>query len=123
MQFIKLSDCINYYQTYQLTKHKYEWRAKHLQFFDVVPLSDLKKFHIKQYHIFRQSQGVSNATINREISFARAAINCVNNDNELQLYNAFCHSKFIENDVIPHFLTLFLNHLCDGELKRCIAWR
>ena len=106
MQFIKLSDCINYYQTYQLTKHKYEWRAKHLQFFDVVPLSDLKKFHIKQYHIFRQSQGVSNATINREISFARAAINCVNNDNELQLYNAFCHSKFIENDVIPHFLTL-----------------
>lgn len=106
MQFLKLSDCINYYQNYQLTKHKYEWRAKHLRFFDAWALADLKKHHIKKYHQFRLSQGVTNATINREISFARAAINCVNTDHELQLYNAFCHSNFIENDVIPHFLTM-----------------
>lgn len=106
MQFLKLSDCINYYQNYQLTKHKYQWRAKHLRFFDAWSLADLKKHHIKQYHHYRLSQGVSNATINREISFARAAINCVNLDHELHLHNAFCHSKFIENDVIPHFLTV-----------------
>ena len=27
MKFEKLSDCIIYYQTYHLTKHKYQWRA------------------------------------------------------------------------------------------------
>lgn len=117
MQFLKLSDCISYYQQYQLTKHKYEWRAKHLQFFDAWALSDLKKFHIKQYHIYRLSQGVTNATINREISFARAAINCVSTDHELQLYNAFCHTKFTENDVIPHFLTVAQY---EALLKKCL---
>ena len=104
-QYQKLSDCITYYQNYQLTKHKYEWRAKHLQFFDAWPLSDLKKYHIKQYHQFRLSQGVTNATINREISFARAAINSVNRDFELQLKNPFADIKFIENDTIPRFLS------------------
>lgn len=104
-QYQKLSDCITYYQDYQLTKHKYQWRAKHLQFFDAWPLSDLKKYHIKQYHQFRLSQGVTNATINREISFARAAINSVNRDFELQLKNPFADIKFIENDTIPRFLS------------------
>lgn len=104
-QYQKLSDCITYYQNYQLTKHKYEWRAKHLQFFDVWVLADLKKYHIKQYHQFRLSQGVTNATINREISFARAAINSVNRDFELQLKNPFADIKFIENDTIPRFLS------------------
>ena len=116
-QFHKLSDCITYYQDYQLTKHKYEWRAKHLQFFDAWALADLKKHHIKKYHQFRLLRGVTNATVNREISFARAAINCVNTDYELQLYNAFSHSKFAENDVIPHFLTV---EQYNELLKHCL---
>lgn len=41
-QYQKISDCINYYQNYQLTKHKYQWRAKHSKFFDDWALSDLK---------------------------------------------------------------------------------
>ena len=102
-EFEKLSDCIAYYQKYHLTKHKYEWRANALKFFDPYPLQSLRKFHAKQYHLLRSSI-VSNATINRELSFARAAINCVNRDFELKLHNAFTDIKFTEADFIPSYL-------------------
>lgn len=105
MIFEKLSDCVKYYQQYHLTKHKYENRAKHLAFFDDVALSDLRKYHVKQYHALR-SEVVSNATINREISFARASINCVNSDFELNLHNAFTDIKFVEADYIPNYLSV-----------------
>lgn len=36
-----------------------------------------------------RSQVVSNATINRELSFAKASINCVNRDFELNIVNPF----------------------------------
>lgn len=103
MQFTKLSDCIKYYQQYHLTKHKYQWRADNLTFFDVWALDELRKHHIKKYFVYR-SAIVSNATINRELSFVRAAINCVNRDFEIKLHNAFTDIKFIESDVIPNYL-------------------
>lgn len=105
MQFNTLSDCIEYYQNYHLTKHKYANRAKHLEFFDSVALEDLRKHHIKKYHILRIEQNATNATVNREISFARASINCVNRDFELHLHNAFEDIKFVEDDHIPNYLT------------------
>lgn len=105
IMFEKLSDCISYYQQYHLTKHKYDNRKKALAYFDDIPLQDIRKHHIKRYHALR-SQVVSNATINREISFARASINCVNRDYELTLYNAFTDIKFLESDVIPCYLTI-----------------
>lgn len=100
----KLSQCIEYYQQYCLTKHKYHNRASHLQYFDVYSLSDLKKVHIRQYHQTRVKTA-KNATINREISFARASINAVNRDFELQLKNPFADIKFTEDDTIPRFLS------------------
>lgn len=104
MQFNRLSDCISYYQTYHLTKHKYQNRANALAFFDNIPLDELKRHHVKKYHKYR-SAFVKNATINREIAFARAAINCVNTDFELTMRNAFADIKFVELDHIPNYLT------------------
>lgn len=116
MQFNKLSDCIAYYQTYHLTKHKYQNRRNALAYFDNVELSKIRKYHIKQYHILR-SAVVSNATINREISFARAAINCVNRDFEISLHNAFTDIKFDEVEHLPNYLTIDQYHQL---LKMCL---
>ena len=77
--FKKLSDVIEYYQDFHLTKHKYIYRANNLKHLDKVDLKDLKKFHVKEYAQLRREHA-SNATINRECSFARAAINRVSED-------------------------------------------
>lgn len=105
MQFLKLSDCLSYYQNYHLTTHKYQWRANALRWFDAVPLSDLKKYHVKAYHQIRTAS-VTNATVNRELAFARAAVNCVNRDHDLSIRNPFADICFIERDHLPHYLTL-----------------
>ena len=82
----KLSEIITYYQNYRLTKHKYHNRALHLRYFDSYCLSDLKRVQIRQYVKLRQ-QRVKNATINRELSFARAAINAYAYDFEISINN------------------------------------
>ena len=74
-----------------------------LKYFDSFPLDQLRRFHVKQYFALR-SAVVSNATINREVSFARAAINRVNSDFELKLSNPFNDVKFVEQDYIPSYL-------------------
>lgn len=67
-------------------------------------MSDLRKRHIKEYAIYRRLT-VSNSTINRECSFARAAINIVNDDYEIKISNPFEKVKFVEDDYIPNYLT------------------
>ncbi len=102
--FNKLSEVIAYYQEFHLTKHKYQYRADNLKYLDRVDLKDLKKFHIKEYAQLRR-QDASNATINRECSYARAAINRVSEDYDLRLNNPFEKVKFIEEDYIPNYLS------------------
>ncbi len=104
MNFEKLSDIIHYYQTYHLTKHKYAYRQNVLVYFDQYPLSKLKRADVKKWALNRQSQ-VSNATINREISFVRSAINRVAIDFEITLNNPFANIKYLEYDIIPNYLT------------------
>jgi integrase len=101
--FEKLSQVIEYYQDYHLTKNKYHYRAHNLRFFDAYNLRELRKKHIKEYAIYRRVT-VSNATINRECSFARAAINRVNEDYEIKLNNPFNKVKFVEIDYIANYL-------------------
>ena len=101
--FNKLSSVIEYYQDYHLTKHKYQYRADNLRFFDAYDLMDLRKKDIKEYAQLRRVT-VSNGTINRELSFARAAINRVIEDYEIKLNNPFEKVKFIESDYIPNYL-------------------
>lgn len=102
--FTTLSQVIEYYQHYHLTDNKYQYRADNLLFFDTHLLADIRKHHIKEYAQFRRVT-VSNATINREISFARAAINLVNCDYEISLNNPFERVKFVEKDYIPNYLS------------------
>lgn len=105
MKVNKLSEIITYYQNYRLTKHKYHNRALHLRYFDAYCLSDLKRVQIRQYVKLRQ-QRVKNATINRELSFARAAINAYAYDFEISINNPFADIKLKESETIPHFLTI-----------------
>lgn len=65
--FNLLSQVIEYYQEYHLTKNKYQYRADNLRFFDAYDLKDLRKKDVKQYAQLRRVH-VSNATINRECS-------------------------------------------------------
>ena len=104
--FNTLSDVIEYYQEYHLTKNKYQYRADNLGYFDDYPLLQIKRAHVKEYAKFRRAT-VSNATINRECSFARAAINCVNDDYELSISNPFEKVKFVEKDYIANYLLAF----------------
>lgn len=101
--FNKLSEVIEYYQEYHLTENKYHYRAHNLRFFDAYLLKDMRKKDVKEYANYRRVT-VSNATINREVSFARAAINRVNEDYELKLNNPFEKVKFIEADYIANYL-------------------
>tara|TARA_B100000530_G_scaffold336986_1_gene293870 strand:+ start:2150 stop:2971 length:822 start_codon:yes stop_codon:yes gene_type:complete len=101
--FDKLSEVIEYYQEYHLTKNKYQYRADNLRFFDAYNLKDLRKKDVKQYAQFRRVT-VSNSTINRECSFARAAINRVIDDYEIKLNNPFEKVKFVESDYIANYL-------------------
>ena len=101
--FSKLSEVIEYYQEYHLTKHKYQYRADNLRFFDAYDLPILRKKDVKEYASFRRVT-VSNSTINRECSFARAAINRVNEDYEIKINNPFEKVKFIEADYIANYL-------------------
>ncbi len=104
MNFEKLSDIICYYQDYHLTKNKYRYRLAALASFDDVPLSKLKKADVKKWAVKRKLV-VSNATINREIGFARAAINTTASDYEISLNNSFSNVKYLEAEVIPNYLT------------------
>lgn len=101
--FNKLSDVIEYYQEYHLTKHRYQYRADNLRFFDSYLLKDIRKHHVKDYAKLRRST-VSNGTINREVSFARAAINRVIDDFDISLNNPFLKVKFVEDDYIANYL-------------------
>lgn len=101
--FNKLSEVIEYYQEYHLTKNKYHYRAHNLRFFDAQNLKDLRKKDIKEYAQLRRAT-VSNSTINRECSYARAAINRVNEDYELKINNPFEKVKFVETDYIANYL-------------------
>lgn len=104
--FDKLSEVIEYYQEYHLTKHKYQYRADNLRFFDAYDLKDLRKKDVKKYAQLRRVT-VSNGTINRECSFARASINRVIEDYEIVLNNPFEKVKFVETDYIPNYLNRF----------------
>ncbi len=101
--FNTLQDCLSYYQQYHLTKD-YLYYQDNLLFFSDYDLSELKRHHIKEYITLRQLT-VANSTIKNELSFARASINCVNYDFEIDIHNPFSKFKIVIADVIPNYLT------------------
>lgn len=117
VMFNKLSEVISYYQRFILTGHIYQYRADNLLYFDRYDLKDIKRLHIRQYAKQRRLS-VKYATINREIAFARAAINATTLDYEIPLNNPFKSIKFTEEDHIPNYLTIDqYNHLLSTALQ------
>lgn len=104
INFEKLSDIIRYYQQYHLTKNKYGYRLVALASFDEIPLSKMRRADVKMWATDRQKQ-VSNATVNREIGFVRAAINRTASDFELPLNNPFSNVKYLEEERLPNYIT------------------
>lgn len=104
MNFEKLSDVLCYYQQYHLTKNKYAYRLAALASFDDIPLSKMRRADVKIWATQRQKQ-VSNATVNREISFVRAAINRTASDFEISLNNPFSNVKYLEEERLPNYIT------------------
>lgn len=60
---------------------------------------------ITDYCTLRNLQGVKNATINRELTIIRSAVNFYNKHHDLQIKNPLNGFKLFEQDFIPRYLT------------------
>lgn len=60
---------------------------------------------ITDYCQYRSLQGVKNATINRELTIIRSAVNFYNKHHDQQLKNPLNGFKLFEQDFIPRYLT------------------
>lgn len=81
----------------------YDDKLNHLLFFANKPLSiDI----ITDYCTLRQLQGVKNATINRELTLLRSAVNFHNKHHEHQLKNPLNGFKLLEVEFMPRYLTV-----------------
>lgn len=61
---------------------------------------------ITDYCQYRALQGVKNATINRELTIVRGAVNFYNKHHETQLKNPLNGFKLFEQEFIPRYLTV-----------------
>ena len=68
-------------------------------------LNQINIEHIHAYCDKRKNDGVKNATINRELTIARSAINYYNKHHDANVKNPFNGFKLFEEDFIPTYLT------------------
>lgn len=97
---------MKFYQTSGLYESAYEYEDKirHLVFFyhlQSVGISD-----IQDYCTLRSLQGVKNATINRELTVMRSAINYYNKHHDTAVKNPFNGFNLFEPDYLPRYLTV-----------------
>lgn len=86
----------------ELTGVNYDDKLCHFTFFANKSLTiDV----ITDYCTFRNLQGVKNATINRELTIIRSAVNFYNKHHDQQLKNPLNGFKLFEHDFIPRYLT------------------
>lgn len=93
-----------FYQIHGLyqSDHDYQDKIQNLVFF-----YQFDKIRIEQIHDYctlRQLQGVKNATINRELTVIRSAINFYNKHHDDQILNPFNGFKLFEADFMPRYL-------------------
>lgn len=79
----------------------YDEKLNHLLFFANKPLNIDT---ITDYCTYRQLQQVKNATINRELTLLRSAINFYNKHHDHQIKNPLNGFKLFESDFMPRFL-------------------
>lgn len=99
------------------SNHDYTDKINHLVFF-----YQFDKIRIEQIHDYctlRTLQGVKNATINRELTVIRSAINFYNKHHDEKIINPFQGFKLFENDFMPRYL----NHWeCTRLLKSALDY-
>lgn len=103
MNFLYILDFYSRNGLYQ-SKHDYFDKLQKLRFFAGHHTISLDLIH--DYCTLRTLEGVTNATINRELTIARAAINYYNKHNDANVKNPFNGFSLFENDFIPRFLSV-----------------
>lgn len=94
-----------FYQQHGLyqSEHDYQDKIQNLVFF--YQFDKIKIEQIHDYCTIRTLQGVKNATINRELTVIRSAINFYNKHHDDQILNPFQGFKLFESDFMPRYLT------------------
>lgn len=111
-----LAKVLNYYRVNGLyqAKHDYPEKFNHLAYFE--SFDSINKEIVLDYCSLRSLQGVKNATINRELTILRTAINYYNVEKEVNIKNPLNGFKLFEDDFIPKYLNEFQ---CKRLLKAC----
>lgn len=95
---------IDFYVKHSLdfTGVNYDDKLCHLDFFAGKTLTIET---ITEYCQYRTLQGVKNATINRELTIVRSAVNFYNKHHDTQIRNPLNGFKLFEEDFMPRYLT------------------
>lgn len=103
-----LNEYFSYYLKYSEHSSK-ETTIRHQNhlsvFFQNPYIADITRQSIRDYVHFRRVLQIDNATINRELHSARAAVNFYINDHDIDLKNPFSNFKLPESDPRIRFLT------------------
>ncbi|MFU8925340.1 tyrosine-type recombinase/integrase [Acinetobacter puyangensis] len=85
------------------SKHAYEEKFKNLEWF--FQFDEITIEHVHDYCTLRQSDGVKNSTINRELHVIKSAFNYyLKHKSQATFKNVFNGFKLFEQDFIPRFL-------------------
>ena len=97
---------LDFYQKNGLyqSNHDYADKFKMLTFFAHYDKITIDLIH--DYCSLRRLQGVKNATINRELTIARSAINYYNKHKDTNIKNPFNGFNLFESDFIPRYLNI-----------------
>lgn len=108
-----------FYQIHGLyqSNHDYQDKIKNLVFFYQFNKVGIEQIH--DYCTLRQLEGVKNATINRELTVIRSAINFYNKHHDDKVLNPFQGFKLHESDFMPRYLDQFE---CTSLLKAALEY-
>lgn len=95
---------LSFYQSNGLYQSKQDYSEKfnNLSYFESLEKITIEDIH--EYCSFRSLQGVKNATINRELTIIRSAINYYNKHKQTDHFNPFNGFSLFETDFIPVYL-------------------
>lgn len=118
---------LGFYQQHGLYQSDYDYadKVQNLVFF--YEFDKIKIEHIHDYCTLRTLAGVKNATINRELTVIRSAINFYNKHHDDQIINPFNGFSLFEADFMPRYLnewecTRLLNASLDYDNVRLWAF-
>ena len=99
------------------SNHDYKDKVNNLVFFYQFEKIGIEQIH--DYCTMRVLQGVKNATINREITVIRSAINYFNKHHDTQILNPFNGFNLLESEFIPRYLN---EYECKALLKATLQF-